>query len=968
MAPENLTEIDPSLRRRVGRSFKRQVPEALSHGRLSRMLVALAMVLVGVVAVEQAPVGANGCDAVEYESTNRGDVGQDPIVISSRGHLVSLSATPADWGKHFVQTADIDLAGCDWTPIGRRLAVASVTYFSGIYDGNGFTISGLTVELTGGDNTETPYVGLFGRAQEAIFRDIHLEDVWVVTESTGAGGLVGWLEDSSVSDVSLRGTLNVSAKGQVGGLIGWSTSSAVTATTVSATGTVTGSDQQVGGLIGLMDEGSVSNSSVVGSLSFNMTSEGLGGLIGAANGGTVQQVFVSSTVVVSSGSMSVGGLIGVNYAAVSDARSDASVSGTDNVGGLIGVNDGSITNSFATGTVVSGGWAGGLAGGHFQSAITNSYATGDVTGGGFAVGGLIGYFDSGSLANAHASGSVTGSGSAVGGLIGYLAPFFVNIEIDGVYATGNVIGASEVGGLIGDVDTSFGSVAIENAHGAAAVEGVTNVGGLVGRVGSHSTNTAVFENSYATGSVEGLTRVGGLVGNNPSNSTIRNSYATGAVTGGTGSIQVGGFAGHNAGVIENSYAAGNVNGASKVGGFAGSTDGGEISESFARGTVMSSGDFAGGFIGSSSGSTITDAYARGNVTGASKVGGLLGESAGDTVISSYSTGLVSGTAQDPVVGGLIGATTSATSLTASFWDEDTSQQQSSAGGSARSTEQMKLLATFTDDLDEAEAWSIVAAETGDTTWGVCTFANSGYPFLMWQSAGESGSPGQVSCSPPPPTVIEVEPTPTTVPPSTTTPPPAPAPTPVPVTSPDGQLPQLRPGDSQVLVDGEPVEVEVLIENDTNLVMRGQDFELRLEAECAGTCNIVTTADGRQALLLEQEGLAEVGGFGFQAGSPVYVWLFSDPKFLGELTVNPDGTFTGFVPLGDIAPGEHTMQVNGTSFDGLPRSANLGVIVNPPGGVTLPEAGTDTDMTPWMILLLGSGGLLVVLGRRRGLLG
>ena len=96
---------------------------------------------------------------------------------------------------------------------------------------------------------------------------------------------------------------------------------------------------------------------------------------------------------------------------------------------------------------------------------------------------------------------------------------------------------------------------------------------------------------------------------------------------------------------------------------------------------------------------------------------------------------------------------------------------------------------------------------------------------------------------------------------------------------------------------------------------------------------------------------------------MYVWLFSDPRFLGELTVNPDGTFSGLVPLGDIAPGEHTMQVNGTSFDGLPRSANLGVIVNPPGGgLTLPTTGSDSTPMPWVLAFLALGAILVLVGR------
>ena len=60
------------------------------------------------------------------------------------------------------------------------------------------------------------------------------------------------------------------------------------------------------------------------------------------------------------------------------------------------------------------------------------------------------------------------------------------------------------------------------------------------------------------------------------------------------------------------------------------------------------------------------------------------------------------------------------------------------------------------------------------------------------------------------------------------------------------------------------------------------------------------ADGRQVLTLEERGKANVSGEGFLAGTQVYVWLFSEPTFLGELTVQADGTFAGAVSLEGIA--------------------------------------------------------------------
>jgi len=94
-----------------------------------------------------------------------------------------------------------------------------------------------------------------------------------------------------------------------------------------------------------------------------------------------------------------------------------------------------------------------------------------------------------------------------------------------------------------------------------------------------------------------------------------------------------------------------------------------------------------------------------------------------------------------------------------------------------------------------------------------------------------------------------------------------------------------------------------------------------------------------------------------------VWLFSEPRFLGELTVNADGSFTGTVPLGDIAPGEHTLQVNGTSFDGKRRSANLGVLVNPAVVPTLPATGSDPAGLWVLSVSLFALGMILVVRRR-----
>lgn len=207
----------------------------------------------------------------------------------------------------------------------------------------------------------------------------------------------------------------------------------------------------------------------------------------------------------------------------------------------------------------------------------------------------------------------------------------------------------------------------------------------------------------------------------------------------------------------------------------------------------------------------------------------------------------------------------------------------------------------------------------------------------------------------------------TVPPAATVPPASLVPSPVPVVG--GVLPALTPGMSQVFVDGAAEVVEVFVADSTDLVLRGDGFQLALAGDCSFGCTIQTDAQGRQVLELEENGLANVEGEGFLPGTPVYVWLFSDPQLLGELTVQADGRFAGSVSLANVETGTHTLQVNGTSFDGKARTANLGVVVSPEGMPMsmpdqLPATGSDAGLLEWMIVLSALGGMLLLASRRR----
>lgn len=119
-----------------------------------------------------------------------------------------------------IQTADIDLNGIDnWKPIGMQY-LSDKRPFTGIYNGNGYTISHLKIS-----NTRHDAVGLFGMTDgDALLTGIHLRDVKIILpdQTLSVGTLVGWNSGgSTVSLCSAQGIINTSEyRPDVGGLVG----------------------------------------------------------------------------------------------------------------------------------------------------------------------------------------------------------------------------------------------------------------------------------------------------------------------------------------------------------------------------------------------------------------------------------------------------------------------------------------------------------------------------------------------------------------------------------------------------------------------------------------------------------------------------------------------------------------------------------------------------------------------------
>ena len=133
-----------------------------------------------------------------------------PYQISSAGELANLAKMVSGGetyeSTYFELTADIDLGGKEWTPIGTK-----DSQFAGKFSGNGKTIRNLTVG--GGDNS-----GLFAYSSGEI-KDVYLEKIDITT-TMNAGGVCAFNSGTIEVCGVLSGTIICSNPngGQLGGI------------------------------------------------------------------------------------------------------------------------------------------------------------------------------------------------------------------------------------------------------------------------------------------------------------------------------------------------------------------------------------------------------------------------------------------------------------------------------------------------------------------------------------------------------------------------------------------------------------------------------------------------------------------------------------------------------------------------------------------------------------------------------
>ena len=207
--------------------------------------------------------------------------------------------------------------------------------FVGRFNGNGFTISNLYINIT---STKNSNIGLFGRLEEnSLIRELGLVDAYVKGTVTGASTL------------------------QIGALAG--------ANNRNASDYFLGNCYATGAVTGTTDTGNLY----------------IGGLVGG-NYAKIQNCYATAAVIGSgSGIIRAGGFVGYNNNSINNCYATGAVSGTGDGdvrrAGLVGYNIvGIIQDCYATGAVSGTGNTRGLVGKNLYGSVRNSFWDNEATG------------------------------------------------------------------------------------------------------------------------------------------------------------------------------------------------------------------------------------------------------------------------------------------------------------------------------------------------------------------------------------------------------------------------------------------------------------------------------------------------------------------------------------------------------------------------------------------------------------
>ncbi|MBR6825875.1 MAG: heparinase II/III family protein, partial [Oscillospiraceae bacterium] len=222
-------------------------------------------------------------------------------------------------GKTVRLLADIDLENEEWIPIGGNASAdgASKIVFTGTFDGNGHTVSNLSV------SEGNYYVGFFGDLSKAVIQNFGIESGMVTGEGK-VGGLAGTIR-GGVTILNCYNKASVCGKAAVGGIVGMASGADSTIENCYNAGS-TGGNGSAAGIVGYYS-GSATNTTVKNCFNTGKVKYGIVGSASADATGTLSNSYTVDTVEVV-GTTNALVLTGTKKVSAADLRGSVATLGT----------------------------------------------------------------------------------------------------------------------------------------------------------------------------------------------------------------------------------------------------------------------------------------------------------------------------------------------------------------------------------------------------------------------------------------------------------------------------------------------------------------------------------------------------------------------------------------------------------------------------------------------------------------
>ena len=244
-------------------------------------------------AAEEAVTEDEAADEADTEDAGTEEAAAKVIEIDS---AEALAAVNENLSGSYVLTADIDLGGAEWTPLGsfampeeavseEEAAIPNEEIaFTGTFDGAGHTISNFVI-----NQPEAFALGLFGCISNADVGNFTIENA-TVDGSFMFAAAVGYTFCSNVHDITVNGAVlnahatELSEEGMYGAVAGAGMMSVISGCTASAELNIPGETGNIGIVAGGMEMTSLIGCTGSGTINAGDNCYGIGGVSGCGFG------------------------------------------------------------------------------------------------------------------------------------------------------------------------------------------------------------------------------------------------------------------------------------------------------------------------------------------------------------------------------------------------------------------------------------------------------------------------------------------------------------------------------------------------------------------------------------------------------------------------------------------------------------------------------------------------------------